>query len=116
METLSRNMRGIFFLVTGFIACPCHLVVTLPILLTLTAGTAVGAFLANNVWLIAAMASVYFIAAMGLGLRAFWRDDSPKSAQATTTVLPPRAGQAPCCAVEMNARQVAPHGHNEMAR
>ncbi len=67
MKTVSRRARGIFFLVTGFFACPCHLAVTLPILLTLTAGTAFGAFLSNNVWLIAAMASVYFIGGDGVG-------------------------------------------------
>jgi hypothetical protein len=61
--------RGYFLLVTGFAVCPCHLPITLPFLLALTAGTVFGAFLANNVWLIVAVSTIYFLGALTLGWR-----------------------------------------------
>jgi hypothetical protein len=64
-----RKTRGYFLIVTGFLACPCHLPVTLPLLVALTAGTAIGAFLANNVWLIVAVSTIYFVGAIALGIR-----------------------------------------------
>lgn len=68
---------GIWFAVRGyiagaaaFVACPCHLPLTLPILLTLTAGTAVGGWLANNATLIYVASAGLFIG--GLLLAGKW--------------------------------------------
>ena len=69
MQPILSKLGSGFFLVTGFIACPCHLPLTLPLLLAVTAGTAFGAFLANNLWLIGAATTIYFIGALALGLR-----------------------------------------------
>src|SRR5712692_9594548 len=69
MKTLTANMRGYFFFITGLLACPCHLPVTLPLLIALTAGTALGAFLSNNVWIVVALSTLYFIVALALGFR-----------------------------------------------
>lgn len=63
-----RKIRGYFLIVTGFLVCPCHLPITLPLLLALTAGTAFGVFLANNVWLIVAVSAAYFVGALALGI------------------------------------------------
>lgn len=54
--------------VTGFIACPCHLLVTLPLLLGVLGGTSVGVFLAANTGLVYGLATGYFIAAIGAGV------------------------------------------------
>lgn len=65
-----NTLKGAFFFITGFLTCPCHLPVTLPLLLTLTAGTALGVFLANNVWVIVALSTIYFLVALALGWHA----------------------------------------------
>ena len=59
---------GYSLLVTGFLACPCHLIVTLPLAVALLGGTAVGAFLAQNETLVFGLAFAYFLAALGGGL------------------------------------------------
>ena len=53
--------------VTGFIACPCHLPFTLPLLLGVLGGTGIGASIAGNVSLIYGIATGYFILAIGVG-------------------------------------------------
>ena len=58
---------GGVLLVTGFIACPCHLIITLPIALGLLAGTGVGAILANNTGFVYSIAGGYFIVALAAG-------------------------------------------------
>lgn len=50
-----------FLLVTGFLTCPCHLPFLLPALAALLAGTAVGAFIAENTGLLIALSTVYFL-------------------------------------------------------
>ena len=58
---------GGVLLVTGLIACPCHLVITLPIILGLLAGTGVGAILGANSGLVYGVAGAYFIVALVSG-------------------------------------------------
>lgn len=53
---------------TALFACPCHLVVTLPLALGLLGGTALGAALAANTWLVVVAATLYFVAALAGGL------------------------------------------------
>ncbi|GAC1543884.1 MAG: hypothetical protein NVS2B7_17870 [Herpetosiphon sp.] len=64
---MRRTISSTFLLITGIIACPCHLALTLPLLLALFGGTAVGAFLAAHTGLIVALSTGYFVAALGLG-------------------------------------------------
>jgi hypothetical protein len=54
----------------GFIACPCHLPLTLPLLLSLTAGTAISAWLSDNTTLVYAASTILFLG--GFVLAAFW--------------------------------------------
>ena len=58
---------GIALAVTGFIACPCHLPFTLPLLIGVLGGTGLGVGIAANVNLIYAVATGYFILAIGVG-------------------------------------------------
>ena len=53
--------------VTGLIACPCHLVITLPLFLGVFGGTAVGAFIGANNGLVYGVFTGYFIVGMGAG-------------------------------------------------
>ena len=62
-----RRIGGVALTVTGFLACPCHLIITLPLLISLLAGTAVGGFLSRNRGLVYAGAGVYFVVALALG-------------------------------------------------
>ena len=62
-----RRIGGVVLTVTGFLACPCHLIVTLPLLLSLLAGTALGSFLSHNTGLVYAGAGIYFVVALALG-------------------------------------------------
>ena len=62
-----RRVSGVLLTVTGFLACPCHLIITLPLLASLLAGTALGSFLTRNTGLVFTSASVYFIVALALG-------------------------------------------------
>lgn len=60
---MSRVWGGVLA-VTGFIACPCHLVITLPLILGLLAGTGFGAILAANTGFVYGIAGSYFIVAL----------------------------------------------------
>jgi mercuric ion transport protein len=72
------------FLAAGIalITCPCHLVLTLPLLLSVTAGTAVGAFLEKNYYTILAVSGIAFFCALILAvpwLRSGLSEDAPRS-------------------------------------
>jgi len=62
-----RRIGGVMLTVTSFLACPCHLIITLPLLASLLAGTTLGSFLTRNTDLVYAFASIYFIVALALG-------------------------------------------------
>ncbi len=62
-----RRMSGVALTVTGFLACPCHLIITLPLLAWLLAGTALGSFLTHNTSLVYTGAGIYFVVALALG-------------------------------------------------
>ena len=62
-----RRIGGVVLTVTGLLACPCHLIVTLPLLLSLLAGTALGSFLSRNTGLIYTGAGIYFVVALAMG-------------------------------------------------
>ena len=62
------NIWGGVLAVTGFVACPCHLPFTLPLLIGVLGGTGIGAGVAANVSLIYVIATGYFILAIGVGV------------------------------------------------
>jgi mercuric ion transport protein len=62
-----RRIGGITLTVTGFLACPCHLIIILPLLISLLAGTALGSFLKQNAGLVTTFAGIYFVVALALG-------------------------------------------------
>ena len=63
---MSKAWGGVL-VVTGFIACPCHLIITLPIVIGLMAGTGAGAILAANTGLVYGIAGGYFVVALAAG-------------------------------------------------
>jgi len=62
-----RRIGGVVLTVTGFLACPCHLIITLPLLISLLAGTRLSSFLSRNTGLVYTLAGVYFVVALALG-------------------------------------------------
>lgn len=59
---------GGFLTLTGFVACPCHLPLTLPLMLGALGGTAVGGFVGAHSGLIYGAATAYFLVAISVGL------------------------------------------------
>lgn len=58
--------------ISGFIAlvsCPCHLPVTLPIILSITAGTSLGLWIINNTGVVAIISSLIFVGSLFLTFR-----------------------------------------------
>jgi mercuric ion transport protein len=63
--------------VVAFITCPCHLPLTLPLLISLTAGTAFGAWLAQNTVLVGVISTIAFIGGLALAYRWVSQPDCP---------------------------------------
>jgi hypothetical protein len=64
---MRRTISGWFLAVTGFLACPCHLVVTLPLAAALLSGTALGGWITTHQGAIVVGASLYFVGALAAG-------------------------------------------------
>lgn len=73
-----NEAKGWVAMVVGFIACPCHLPITLPIAISLTAGTATGVWLTNNTFLLGSIMTVIFLGGLGLGY--YWINKEEQSA------------------------------------
>jgi hypothetical protein len=61
---MRRTISGWFLAVTGFLACPCHLVVTPPLAAALLSGTALGGWITSHQGAIVVGASMYFVGAL----------------------------------------------------
>lgn len=64
-----KQFRGYAAGAVAFVTCPCHLPIIWPVLLTLTAGTAFGAWLATNMLLVGIMMTVTFLGGLVLALK-----------------------------------------------
>jgi mercuric ion transport protein len=99
---MRRALIGGFLAVTGFLACPCHLVITLPLAAALLGGTALGGWIATHQGAILVGATIYFIGALAGGATLLL---AGKGALASTTGQPqdalgvraPRSVAADCC-------------------
>src|SRR5260370_11346729 len=65
---MRRTITGWFLAVTGFLACPCHLVITLPLAAALLSGTALGGWITTHQGAIVVGASIYFVGALAAGV------------------------------------------------
>jgi len=88
------RLGGVVLTVTGILACPCHLIITLPLLAGLLAGTALGSFLAHNTGLVYSVASIYFVLALALGYWFLFGKSRPsgKREEACPTCVPLEPG------------------------
>ena len=64
---MQRTISGWFLAVTAFLACPCHLVVTLPLAAALLSGTALGGWITTHQGAIVVGASMDFVGALAAG-------------------------------------------------
>lgn len=73
-----RRMGGAALTVTGFLACPCHLIITLPLILSLLAGTRLSNVLSQHTGLVYMGAGSYFVVALTLGVWCLFGKRGPK--------------------------------------
>ncbi len=64
-----RRIIGVLLLGTGVIACPCHLPLTLPIMVGLLGGTALGSLLTSNPLILGIGMLIYFVLAIAAGIK-----------------------------------------------
>ena len=81
-----HTIKGYLAGVVAFIACPCHLPITLPLLIALTAGTAFSKWLANNIFPIGAISTVVFIGGLALAFKWFNQPVCPPIPNATESL------------------------------
>ncbi len=58
-KNMWNRIRGYVAAGVALITCPCHLVLTLPLFLSITAGTAAGAFLERNYYAVIVVSIIF---------------------------------------------------------
>ena len=71
MVQIWHSIRGFVAGVVAFVTCPCHLPITLPLLIALTGGTAFGTWLADqrNIMIIGGISTIIFIGGLALAFK-----------------------------------------------
>lgn len=64
-----RKIRSGTMFVISFITCPCHLPITMPLLLVLLAGTPVAVWLTQHVGIVYGGMTLLFFVSLALGFR-----------------------------------------------
>jgi mercuric ion transport protein len=64
---MMNKILGGFLAVTAFVVCPCHLPLTLGLLLGVLGGTGIGSFIAAHTGLVYGVAAGYFVLGLGAG-------------------------------------------------
>ncbi len=88
---MRKTVTGWFFTVTGILACPCHLVITLPLAVAVLSGTALGGWMATHEGAIATGATIYFVGAVVVGFTLL---SMRRSQQAGSTCAVPQEHSA----------------------
>jgi len=97
-----QTIKGFAAGMVALVACPCHLPLTLPLLLVLTSGTAVGGWLVANQWLVWLSSLVLFIGGMALMVR--WMNPTGTGAQCEVPQPKPRQEQPAPAGVEQHVQ------------
>ncbi len=86
---MKQKILGYVLAATAIVACPCHLVITLPIVIGLLGGTALGTVLATHTGLVVAGASAYFVAALAAGFYLISRRKRSEKSDKGEACCPP---------------------------
>ncbi len=86
MQTIKATLAGIL----AIVACPCHLPLTIPLILGLTAGTALGGWLLFHQWVVWLASTILFL--IGLLLAYYWFTRPDANRQCEYQVRGPRSG------------------------
>jgi len=89
-KNMWNKIRGSVAAGVALILCPCHLVLTLPLLLSITAGTAAGAFLERNYYAVIVVSIIFFIGGLVLAirwLRSAVSEDAANSSRKPRTLM-----------------------------
>ena len=89
-KNMWNRIRGYMAAGVALILCPCHLVLTLPLLLSITAGTAAGAFLERNYYAVIVVSIIFFIGGLVLAirwLRSAVSEDAANSSRKPRTLM-----------------------------
>lgn len=78
-KAMRRKTTGWFFTATGFLACPCHLVITLPLAMAVLSGTALGGWIGTHEGAVTLGATLYFVGALTLGATLLLARTRPSS-------------------------------------
>lgn len=106
-----RTFGGYLLGATALVACPCHLPITLPLLLVVLGGTALGPWLTGNLPLVLAGAGLYFLAGLA---GAVWLLSRPSAGVARPTTGDARSdADAPGCCAPVGRPTVAAIGERE---
>lgn len=70
-----NEVKGWGAVAIGFITCPCHLPITLPLAISLTAGTGAGAWLTDNTALIWGAFTVLFLGGLAVGFQLLNKEE-----------------------------------------
>ena len=79
-EAINLEKRGRWWLVLSFLACPCHLPITLAVLGTVLAGTSFGVVVRDHAWLAGAVVTAVWALGTGYGLRLVSRAEKANGA------------------------------------
>lgn len=87
-----QAMKGVIAALLALIVCPCHLPLTMPLVLLLTSGTAVGLWLAAHPQLIWLVMVILFAGSVALAIH--WFSQGEASAQGEMQETSGRAANA----------------------
>lgn len=91
MTAIWHKTKGYIAGAVAFVACPCHLPITIPLLLALTAGTAFGTWLENNTLAVVIISTGLFIGGIVLAFKWIGQDGRPETGR--NRVRPHRSGR-----------------------
>lgn len=86
LTTIWQTVKGYLAAGVALVACPCHLPITLPLVIGLTAGTAFSVWAQNNFLTIAGISTVLFLG--GLVLAFKWMTAEPQARPAGKRTAP----------------------------